>query len=247
MKIVFVQHPNNSRNFLFETPVDIKSGELLSVDTMSGTALATASAPSMDIADSSVADFAKFHGAYLPLKKVIGRYELKRFDEKPVEPKRKFKVGDKVRVISNISDGRLGNGMRVTHDMVDCAGKLFEIIEIDYESITGVMGGRHLLSGNGRYWCDELLEPVYEQPTVREVKRKAKVGEYIKVVDEKCTFGDYHNGGVYKCVCEETQSGTGRGVQINVVNSGYVDHDEYVVLESYTDEMYKAYLEGEAK
>lgn len=239
MKIVFVQHPNNSRNFLFETPVDIKSGELLSVDTMSGTALATASAPSMDIADSSVADFAKFHGAYLPLKKVIGMYWIERFDEKQVEepqdsPARKFNAGDKVRIVNNTC----------SHGY-----KIGEIVEIDLVSETGYRANNDV----SKKWYirdedAELVEfPACEKPTVHEVKRKAKVGEYIKVVDGKCAFGDYHNGGVYKCVCEETPSGTGRGVQINVVCSGYVGHDEYVVLKGYTEDMYKAYLAGEAK
>lgn len=68
---------------------------------------------------------------------------------------------------------------------------------------------------------------------VREVKRKAKVGEYIKIVDARPLFNAYKNGDVFKVV--------------SVYKSGVVIkkdqepptgawHREYVVLENYKPE-----------
>lgn len=68
---------------------------------------------------------------------------------------------------------------------------------------------------------------------VREVKRKAKVGEYIKVVDAHPIFGTYKNGDILKvtdvtsagCECEGSDA----------LSSG-LWHEEYVVLENYKPE-----------
>lgn len=64
---------------------------------------------------------------------------------------------------------------------------------------------------------------------VREVKRKAKVGEYIKVVNEKSVFNTYKNGEIFKvtyvtksgCICKNSEKQCG------------LWHEEYVVLENY--------------
>jgi hypothetical protein len=93
MKIVFCRHKDDGRNLLFETTENIQKGESLLVDTMYGEKYAEARSASIEIADDSIEDFAECCGAYLPLKKVVGRYELKRFGEE-----RKFKVGDRVRI-----------------------------------------------------------------------------------------------------------------------------------------------------
>lgn len=68
---------------------------------------------------------------------------------------------------------------------------------------------------------------------VREVKRKAKVGEYIKVVDAHSIFDTYKNGDILKvthvttsgCVCESSDS-----------RKPGLWHREYVVLENYKPE-----------
>lgn len=68
---------------------------------------------------------------------------------------------------------------------------------------------------------------------VREVKRKAKVGEYIKVVDAHSIFGTYKNGDILKvtdvasagCECEGSDA----------ISPG-LWHEEYVVLENYKPE-----------
>lgn len=67
---------------------------------------------------------------------------------------------------------------------------------------------------------------------VREVKRKAKIGEYVKVVNAKPIFGTYKNGDIFKvtyvtasgCICKNSDGDTG------------LWHEEYVVLENYKPE-----------
>lgn len=67
---------------------------------------------------------------------------------------------------------------------------------------------------------------------VREVKRKAKVGEYVKVVNEMSIAGLYKNGEIFKainvtpaaCICKNYEKQVG------------LWHEEYVVLENYKPE-----------
>lgn len=67
---------------------------------------------------------------------------------------------------------------------------------------------------------------------VREVNRKAKVGEYVKVVNEKSVFNTYKNGEIFKvtyvtksgCICKNSEKQCG------------LWHEEYVVLENYKPE-----------
>lgn len=66
----------------------------------------------------------------------------------------------------------------------------------------------------------------------REVKRKAKVGEYVKVVNAKPAIPSYKNGDIFKvtyvtasgCICKNSDRDTG------------LWHEEYVVLENYKPE-----------
>lgn len=67
---------------------------------------------------------------------------------------------------------------------------------------------------------------------VREVKRKAKVGEYVKIVDAKPYLIPYKNGDIFKvncvttsgCICKKSEENFG------------LWHREYVVLENYKPE-----------
>lgn len=67
---------------------------------------------------------------------------------------------------------------------------------------------------------------------VREVKRKANVGECVKVVNEKSVFNTYKNGEIFKvtyvtrsgCICKNSEKKCG------------LWHEEYVVLENYKPE-----------
>lgn len=75
-------------------------------------------------------------------------------------------------------------------------------------------------------------EDVKPDNCVREVKRKAKVGEYVKVVNEKSVFNTYKNGDIFKvtyvtgsgCICKNSDGDAG------------LWHEEYVVLENYKSE-----------
>ena len=75
-------------------------------------------------------------------------------------------------------------------------------------------------------------EDVKPDNGVREVKRKANVGEYVKVVNEKSIFNAYKNGEIFKvtyvtksgCVCKNSEKQCG------------LWHIEYVVLENYKPE-----------
>lgn len=72
-------------------------------------------------------------------------------------------------------------------------------------------------------------EDVKPDDCVREVKRKAKVGEYVKVVNAKPAILSYKNGDIFKvtyvttsgCICKSSDGDTG------------LWHEEYVVLENY--------------
>lgn len=75
-------------------------------------------------------------------------------------------------------------------------------------------------------------EDVKPDDCVREVKRKAKVGEYVKVVNAKPAIPSYKNGDIFKvtyvttsgCICKNSDGDTG------------LWHEEYVVLENYKPE-----------
>lgn len=72
-----------------------------------------------------------------------------------------------------------------------------------------------------------------EDNGVREVKRKAKVGEYIKIVDAKPCWISYKNGDVFKVVSVYKS-----GVEIKKDGKPVIAawHREYVVLENYKPE-----------
>lgn len=72
---------------------------------------------------------------------------------------------------------------------------------------------------------------------VREVNRRAKKGEYVKIVDAECSYGNYKNGDILQIV------GYTYGYVRYGHNPGEVLYDhEYVVLEGY-----KPDKEGEPK
>lgn len=68
---------------------------------------------------------------------------------------------------------------------------------------------------------------------VREVKRKAKVGEYIKIVDAHPLFNSYKNGDVFKVV---SVSRSGVEIKKDETQVTAAWHSEYVVLENYKPE-----------
>lgn len=76
-------------------------------------------------------------------------------------------------------------------------------------------------------------EAVNPDNGVREVKRKAKVGEYIKIVDAHPLFNSYKNGDVFKVV---SVSRSGVEIKKDETQVTAAWHEEYVVLENYKPE-----------
>lgn len=75
-------------------------------------------------------------------------------------------------------------------------------------------------------------EDVKPDNGVREVKRKAKVGEYIKIVDAKPLLIPYENGEIFRVICVKNATCEVE----NSVKRCYTWHSEYVVLENYKPE-----------
>ena len=71
-----------------------------------------------------------------------------------------------------------------------------------------------------------------KKPEVREVKRYANLGEYIKIVDAESYYGEnYHNGDILMVV--EYYEGKRDGWVMAKDGNMVIDPDEYVVLEGY--------------
>lgn len=68
-----------------------------------------------------------------------------------------------------------------------------------------------------------------EDKQAREVVRHAKIGEYIKIKNERCSWGCYENGDILKVVSLFADI----GVIVDRPNCVQIYHDEYVVLENY--------------
>lgn len=82
----------------------------------------------------------------------------------------KYKVGDVVKVRSDLSIDKLYNGFSVTADMLKFKGKFVHIVEIFEDSY-------HIFENNDNrrfFWVDEMFEPFNEE----DVKKHFE--EYIK-------------------------------------------------------------------
>lgn len=77
-----------------------------------------------------------------------------------------------------------------------------------------------------------MCEDVKPDNGVREVKRKAKVGEYIKIVDAKPFLIPYENGEIFRVIGIKNATCNVK----NSVKRCCVWHREYVVLENYKPE-----------
>lgn len=75
-------------------------------------------------------------------------------------------------------------------------------------------------------------EDVKPDNGVREVKRKAKVGEYIKIVDAKPFLIPYENGEIFRVIGVKNETCEVE----NSVKMCHTWHSEYVVLENYKPE-----------
>lgn len=81
-----------------------------------------------------------------------------------------------------------------------------------------------------------MCEDVKPDNGVREVKRKAKVGEYIKIVDAMPFLISYKNGDIFKVISTD-KSGVVVEKDGTPVTAAW--HREYVVLENYKPEEMK--------
>ena len=104
-----------------------------------------------------------------------------------------------------------------------------------------------LAKANGYTFKDlqEMLEKAEYQgkatsDEVREVRRRAKKGEWVKIVKENMSFGHYKNGDIRRIInlyinhngeMPEISIGNGRRI--------YLEDDEYIVLENYKPNKYK--------
>lgn len=68
-----------------------------------------------------------------------------------------------------------------------------------------------------------------ENKQVREVDRRAKIGEYIKIKNARTSMGYYKNGDILKVISLYFKV----GVIVDRPNCVQIFHDEYVVLENY--------------
>lgn len=64
---------------------------------------------------------------------------------------------------------------------------------------------------------------------IREVARRAKIGEYIKITNACCAFGYYTNGDIFKVIDYFFDF----AVLVNKKECVQIFHKEYVVLENY--------------
>ena len=133
-----------------------------------------------------------------------------------VEPaKVKAKVGDKIRITRD----QYGDKVGTVSEVVCIKGA-----QIGYKS--------RKRKGETRYASGDAYEIVTESE-VKEVKRIAKVGEWIKIVDANYdatnTVEDYVNGDIFKVIT----SGIGVRFIGKKEKTNYALHFEYIVLEEY--------------
>ena len=85
---------------------------------------------------------------------------------------------------------------------------------------------------------ETILEYQPSKPTVKEISRQGKIGEYIKITNAKLTGGVYQNGDIIKVTEVASKSGNECGIKIDNGKGGTkcVCNSEYVVLEGYAPE-----------
>jgi len=156
----------------------------------------------------------------------------------PESAHEKFKVGDNVRFKKEFYKEEYFKGLtRENRKQVADAASLgeFEVSWV-YESSRRV---RFIDKFHNCYDTDASLLELCKEPEVKEVKRIAKVGEWIKIVDARydsqTTKEDYVDGDIVQV--ESLYNGDiGIMVKGKRGKSVYTSHCEYVVLENYSPE-----------
>ena len=81
---------------------------------------------------------------------------------------------------------------------------------------------------------DEEIKAAFDivfSNSVKEVKRRAKKGEYVKIIDAECSYGNYKNGDILKIICDDN------GLVLYGEGIGeFLLDKEYVLLEGYKPE-----------
>ena len=142
------------------------------------------------------------------------------------EVKRPAKVGEWIKIVdASDSCGKYKNGDIL---QVDSTRTYYERSRVNVTKFTWpyIWGEEYVVLEN--------YEPP-KKPEVKEVKREAEVGEWIKIVDADFAFGRYKNGDILK-VREPKNYGKRPGVYVENITVPFIDHDEYVVLENYNPE-----------
>lgn len=82
-RIVIVQHDGEFARYLFEVPdgVHLAPGDTVVCDTRKGEANAVCVTHSIVCGENAFEAFVKLTGATLPLRKIVGKYEVNRFVE----------------------------------------------------------------------------------------------------------------------------------------------------------------------
>lgn len=104
----------------------------------------------------------------------------------------KYKVGDKVRVRSDLNDGTTYNEVVVTTPMADKAG--------DIVTISVVSRGYYHIAEYGCCWTDEMFEGLAEEELTAE--------EAIRIKGEMCTGKPCNN-------CKLSSENNGMGIACN--------------------------------
>lgn len=134
-----------------------------------------------------------------------------------------FHFGDRVVYVGGTIEYK---NMIGKHGRFVCMSNGYAVVEFD-EKIVGWNDGER-----GSCWMcrpENLRHEGKHKPNVREVKRKAQIGEYILIKEAYIPYG-YQNGDIIKVISFD-QSGFVYGE-----NTASISMKEYVVLEGYTPE-----------
>ena len=119
-----------------------------------------------------------------------------------------------------------------------CIGRLCGNCKLKYSTCRCGLGVHFMTKDKaGNYeMSDEEIKDVYNivfDTGVKGVKRRAKTGEYVKIVDAVFSYGNYKNGDILKIV-RGTHGFVGYGYKPDEI----LYDSEYVVLEGYKPEKY---------
>ena len=223
----------SSKKYLFSVPMGttLKKYDKVVCDTARGEQEGICFTNSFIVESDALSQIALLTGATLPLKSVIGKSEVVRFKDKPQESK--FKVGERYKVSDYIfREG--GNIIEIT----DKQGSRYY-----YKTISGTHTPDISTAFSEVSAFAECLTPYTAEKTVKEVKRTAKVGEYVKITGE--SYSDIDNGDI----CEVIANNKNNGVYVRSKKATsykgnqsdrpieqpfyYALDKEYVVLENY--------------